>query len=54
MMVWFFPVNWIQMVSVVGGRNIRLDILAKDSTGKNYNVEVQKVYFSEKKTIYNM
>lgn len=27
---------------VVGGRNIRLDILAKDSTGKNYNVEVQK------------
>ena len=27
---------------VVCGRNIRLDILAKDSTGKNYNVEVQK------------
>jgi hypothetical protein len=27
---------------VVGGRNIRLDILAKDSTGKHYNVEVQK------------
>jgi predicted thioesterase len=27
---------------IVGGRNIRLDILAKDSTGKNYNVEVQK------------
>ena len=27
---------------VVGGRNIRLDILAKDSIGKNYNVEVQK------------
>lgn len=27
---------------VVGGRNIRLDILAKDNTGKNYNVEVQK------------
>jgi hypothetical protein len=27
---------------VVAGRNIRLDILAKDSTGKNYNVEVQK------------
>ena len=27
---------------LVGGRNIRLDILAKDSTGKNYNVEVQK------------
>ena len=27
---------------VVGGRNIRLDILAKDSTGKYYNVEVQK------------
>ena len=27
---------------VVGGRNIRLDILAKDHTGKNYNVEVQK------------
>jgi hypothetical protein len=27
---------------VVGGRNIRLDILAKDRTGKNYNVEVQK------------
>lgn len=28
--------------SVVGGRNIRLDILAKDSKGKHYNVEVQK------------
>lgn len=28
--------------SVVGGRNIRLDILAKDSTGKHYNIEVQK------------
>ena len=27
---------------VVGGRDIRLDILAKDSTGKQYNVEVQK------------
>ncbi|MCM1261403.1 MAG: PD-(D/E)XK nuclease family transposase [Butyrivibrio sp.] len=27
---------------IVGGRNIRLDILAKDSTGKHYNVEVQK------------
>ncbi len=27
---------------IVGGRNIRLDILAKDSTGKYYNVEVQK------------
>jgi hypothetical protein len=27
---------------VVGGRNIRLDILAKDSLGKHYNVEVQK------------
>ncbi|MCM1344702.1 MAG: hypothetical protein NC305_17445, partial [Lachnospiraceae bacterium] len=27
---------------VVGGRNIRLDILVKDSAGKNYNVEVQK------------
>ncbi|MCM1184855.1 MAG: Rpn family recombination-promoting nuclease/putative transposase [Roseburia sp.] len=27
---------------VVGGRNIRLDILAKDSTGKHYNIEVQK------------
>ena len=27
---------------VVGGRNIRLDILAKDSAGKHYNVEVQK------------
>ena len=26
---------------VVGGRDIRLDILAKDSTGKHYNVEVQ-------------
>ena len=28
--------------SVVGGRDIRLDILAKDSAGKHYNVEVQK------------
>jgi hypothetical protein len=27
---------------VVGGRNIRLDILAKDCTGKNYNIEVQR------------
>jgi len=27
---------------VVGGRDIRLDILVKDSTGKHYNVEVQK------------
>lgn len=27
---------------VVGGRNIRLDILAQDSTGKHYNIEVQK------------
>jgi hypothetical protein len=27
---------------VVGGRNVRLDILAKDSTGKFYNVEVQR------------
>lgn len=27
---------------VVGGRNIRLDILAKDLAGKHYNVEVQK------------
>ena len=27
---------------IVGGRNIRLDILAKDSAGKHYNVEVQK------------
>jgi len=27
---------------IVGGRNIRLDVLAKDSTGKYYNVEVQK------------
>jgi len=27
---------------VAGGRNIRLDILTKDSTGKNYNAEVQK------------
>lgn len=27
---------------VVGGRDIRLDILAKDSTGKHYNAEVQK------------
>ena len=42
----------IQVVSVVGqrefqspvvsGRDIRLDILAKDSTRKHYNVEVQK------------
>lgn len=27
---------------IVGGRNIRLDILAKDHTGKHYNIEVQK------------
>lgn len=27
---------------VVGGRNIRLDIFAKDVAGKYYNVEVQK------------
>ena len=27
---------------VVGGRDIRLDIWAKDSTGKHYNVEVQQ------------
>ena len=27
---------------VVGGRDIRLDILAKDSMGKYYNIEVQK------------
>ena len=27
---------------VVGGRNIRLDILAKDNTGKYYNIEVQR------------
>jgi hypothetical protein len=27
---------------VVGGRNVRLDILAKDSSGKFYNVEVQR------------
>jgi hypothetical protein len=27
---------------VVGGRNIRLDILARDNRGKHYNVEVQK------------
>lgn len=27
---------------VVGGRNIRLDILAKDSGGKHFNIEVQK------------
>lgn len=27
---------------VVGGRDIRLDILVKDSIGKHYNVEVQK------------
>lgn len=27
---------------VVAGRNIRLDILAQDSTGKHYNIEVQK------------
>ena len=27
---------------IVGGRNIRLDILAKDNTGKHYNIEVQK------------
>ena len=29
---------------VVGGRNIRLDILAKDSTGKYYDIEVQRLY----------
>lgn len=27
---------------IVGGRNICLDILVKDNTGKHYNVEVQK------------
>ncbi len=27
---------------IVGGRNIRLDILAQDSTGKYYNIEVQR------------
>ena len=27
---------------VVGGRNIRLDILAEDSRGKHFNIEVQK------------
>jgi hypothetical protein len=27
---------------IVGGRNIRLDILASDSTGRNFNVEVQR------------
>ena len=27
---------------IVGGRDIRLDILAKDSTGRYYNIEVQK------------
>ena len=27
---------------VVGGRDIRLDILAKDSMGKYYNIEVRK------------
>ena len=27
---------------VVGGRGIRLDILAKDNTGKHYDIEVQK------------
>ena len=27
---------------VVGGRDIRLDILAKDSMGKHYNIEVRK------------
>ena len=27
---------------IVGGRNIRLDILAKDIIGKHYNIEVQK------------
>lgn len=42
----------ITVISVVGqrefqnpvteGRNIRLDILAKDSAGKHYNIEVQK------------
>jgi hypothetical protein len=28
---------------VVGGRNIRLDILAKDSTGKHYNMGYQSI-----------
>ncbi len=27
---------------IVGGRNIRLDILARDAAGKSYNVEVQR------------
>ncbi len=27
---------------VVGGKNIRLDILAKDSAGKHYDIEVQR------------
>ena len=27
---------------VVGGRNIRLDILAKDGAGRHYNIELQK------------
>ena len=27
---------------IVGGRDIRLDILAKDSTGRHYDIEVQK------------
>jgi len=27
---------------IVGGRDIRLDILAQDSTGKHYDIEVQK------------
>jgi hypothetical protein len=27
---------------IVGGRNIRLDILAEDETGKQYNIEVQR------------
>ena len=27
---------------IVGGRDIRLDILAKDSKGKHYDIEVQK------------
>ncbi len=28
--------------SIIGGRNIRLDILAEDNKGKNYNIEVQR------------
>ena len=27
---------------IVGGRNIRLDVIAQDSTGKYYNIEVQR------------